>query len=117
MAESADMMKPAASGPESPGALPRAIAQTQAEMGRTIQEIKERISRQHLMEEVDKLRDQMMEAAREAAVGRAEEAANSARQTVREMLNGVVETVKVHPILTLLTAGLLGFLVYWLRSR
>jgi hypothetical protein len=33
------------------------------------------------------------------------------------MLNGVVETVKVHPILTLLTAGLLGFLIYWLRSR
>ena len=117
MADSADMMKPAASAPESPEALRGEIAQTRAEMGRTIQEIKERISRQHLKEEADKLRDQAMEAAREAAVGRAQETASSARQTVREMLNGVVETIKVHPILTLLTAGLLGFLVYWLRSR
>jgi hypothetical protein len=73
------MMKPAASAPESPEALRGEIAQTRAEMGRTIQEIKERISRQHLKEEADKLRDQAMEAAREAAVGRAEEAASSAR--------------------------------------
>ncbi|CCF83190.1 DUF3618 domain-containing protein [Nitrolancea hollandica] len=131
MAERADMMQPedlsaargaemspaAGDAAESPEALRRAIAQTRADIGRTVQEIKERVNRQHLMEQADQLRDQAVEAAREATVGRADEVVSKAGETVRGAASRAIKAIRAHPIPALLAVALLGFVAYQIRSR
>jgi hypothetical protein len=116
-ARGAGMSPAAGDAAESPEALRRAIAQTRADIGRTVQEIKERVNRQHLMEHADQLRDQAVEAAREATVGRADELVSKAGEAIRGAASRSIKTVRAHPIPALLAVALLGFLAYQLRSR
>ncbi len=116
-ARGAGMSPAAGDAPESPEALRRAIAQTRVNIGRTVQEIKERVNRQHLMEQADQLRDQAVEAAREATVGRADEVVSKAGETIRGAASRVIKTVRAHPIPALLAVALLGFAAYQIRSR
>lgn len=130
MAESAGMTGPerrpteanaemdsAGDAAENPELLREEIARTRTEMGHTIQELKERLNRQNLMERADTLKDQAVEAAKEATVGRAEEVVSDAGQTVRGIASRVIDTIKAHPIPAVLAAALLGFLAYRLRSH
>ncbi|HEU4793975.1 MAG TPA: hypothetical protein VFS96_09990 [Nitrolancea sp.] len=113
----AETGSPAAGAAENQDALRGAIAQTRAEMGRTIQEIKERVNRQHLVEQAEKVTGQAMEAAREATVGRADVVVSNAGQTVRGIASRAIKTIKAHPIPALLAVAGLSFLAYQLRSR
>lgn len=116
-APGAGMSAAAGDAAESPEALRRAIARTRADMGRTVQEIKERVNRQQLMEHADKLRDQAVGAAKEAAVDRAEAAVSTAGETVRGAASRAIKTIRAHPVPALLAVAVLGFLAYQIRSR
>lgn len=115
--QAAGMGSAAGSAAESPEALRRAIARTRTEMTRTVHELKERVNRQHLMEQADKLRDQAVGAAREATVGRAEDVVSTTGKTIGRTASRVIKTIRAHPIPALLAMVVLGFLAYLLRSR
>jgi ElaB/YqjD/DUF883 family membrane-anchored ribosome-binding protein len=89
------------------------IERTREEMGRTIDELQDRLSPQHVMQ-------QAKETVHEATVGRVKELASSAGETARETASDaaaraqdaagiVVEQVRSHPV----TAALIGAGIAW----
>jgi hypothetical protein len=79
------------------------IEQTRAEMSETIDAIQERLSPQHLTQQVK-------ETVREATIGRAEEMARQAGDTINEARYGMMETIRHNPI----PAAMVGIGLGWL---
>src|SRR5713101_4343171 len=77
--------------------------QTRAEMGETIDAIKERLNPQKLM-------GQAKESVREATIGRAQDAANAAVETAKDTGTTVAGFIKENPI----PAALTGLGITWL---
>jgi hypothetical protein len=90
------------------------IEQTRSEMSETIEAIQERLSPQHLKEQVkDTVREQFYEAketVREATIGKAEEFMRNAGDTVNEARYGLMETIRQNPI----PAAMVGLGLGWL---
>jgi ElaB/YqjD/DUF883 family membrane-anchored ribosome-binding protein len=105
----------AATGNEDNTAEIRAnIDQTRTEMSETIDAIQERLSPQHLKEQVkEQVREQFHEAkatVREATIGKAEEMVRNAGDTINEARYSLMETIRDNPI----PAAMVGIGLGWL---
>jgi hypothetical protein len=90
------------------------IEETRAEMSETIETIQERLSPQHLKEQVkEQVREQFEDAkatVRDATIGKAEEMVRDAGDTLNEARYGLMETIRQNPI----PAALVGIGLGWL---
>jgi len=90
------------------------IEETRAEMSGTIEAIQDRLSPQHLKEQVkDQVREQFQEVkatVREATIGKAEDMVRNAGDTLDEARYGLMETIRQNPI----PAALVGIGLGWL---
>lgn len=79
------------------------IEQTRANMSETVDQIQEKLSPDHI-------KQQVQESVREATIGRVEQMADTATRKARNWRHNVVETVKQNPV----PAALAGFGLAWL---
>jgi len=90
------------------------IEQTRAEMSGTIDAIQGRLSPQHLKEQVkEQVREQFQEAketVRDATIGKAEEMARNAGETINEARYNIMETIRQNPV----PAAMVGIGLGWL---
>lgn len=82
------------------------IEQTRAEMSETIDELQQRISPEHIQE-------QIVERTREATVDRAQQLFHEASHTAKRAGTTIVEFAKQNPF----TAGFVAVVVSWLMFR
>lgn len=96
------------------------IEETRAEMSETIDAIQERLSPQHLKEQVkEQVREQYEEAkatVRDATIGKAEEMVRNMGDTIHEARYGLTETIRQNPIPSALVGIGLGWLLMNRRS-
>ncbi|MBK8902575.1 MAG: DUF3618 domain-containing protein [Anaerolineaceae bacterium] len=94
---------PAGSSSNDPDQIRSEIEQTRARLGRTIDEIQERLS-------PERLKQQTKETIREATIGKVEEMTNRAEYEVKSWRSKIVRTVKENPV----PAALIGVGLGWL---
>src|SRR5919202_1836287 len=95
-------LPPIRGGEDDPDALREEIAETRSELSETIDAIQERLSPEHVKEQVDALKDQATDTIREATVGKAEQMVTNVHETVKGTGKTTVETIKANPIPALL---------------
>lgn len=93
---------------DDPAAIERDIRQARSELGRTIDELQERLN-------PSTLKAQATDAVRGATVGRAEEFADSARETAKGVTTQMMQTMRDNPIPTALAGA--GLYWLWRKSR
>jgi hypothetical protein len=104
------------------------IAQTRADMTRTVDAIEERLSPAHLKEQISETKDHIKEeiareirqaktAVRDATVGRVENMVHDVRDSVSDAGTSVLDTIKANPIPAAMVAVGLGWLLMGGGSR
>ena len=88
---------------DDPEVIRNRIEETRANMSETVDHIQERLSPDHL-------KQQVQESVREATIGRVEQMADTATRKARNWRSNMVETVKQNPV----PAALAGFGLAWL---
>ena len=93
---------------DDPAAIERDIKEARSELGRTIDELQERLN-------PSTLKAQATDAVKGATVGRAEEFADSAKETAKGVGTQMMQTMRDNPIPTALTG--VGLFWLWRKSR
>ncbi|HMQ33169.1 MAG TPA: DUF3618 domain-containing protein [Chloroflexaceae bacterium] len=96
------------------------IEQTRSQMGETIEAIQARLTPEHIGQQVkEQVREQIQEVTatvRHATIGRAEEMARHASESIDEARYGLMETIKHNPVPAAMAAIGLGWLLMNRRS-
>jgi ElaB/YqjD/DUF883 family membrane-anchored ribosome-binding protein len=114
--EHVEGLPPIQGGEDDPDALREEIAETRSELSETVDAIQERLSPEHVKEQVDALKDQATDTIREATVGKAEQMVTNVQETVKGTGKTTVETIKANPLPAALVAVGIGWLIKESRS-